>query len=146
MLSIPESVLNKSSPEPMSGCWLWTGATFPNGYGTLKYHKKPWLAHRFFYTALRGPIPDGWVIDHLCRNRSCVNPDHMQIVTQWENNARGAGISAMNLRKTHCSKGHPLSGSNLYRYKKRRSCRRCRNSASIISRRNRNLKEKQQCL
>lgn len=71
------------------------------------------MAHRFAYELIRGKIPEGLDIDHLCRNRQCVNPEHMEPVTPRENTIRGDTIPAHNLKKTHCPKGHPLSGDNL---------------------------------
>ena len=75
-----------------------------------------------------GPIPKGLTVDHTCRNRRCVNPNHMEIVTQKENNARGNSPSAINARKTHCKRGHPFSGDNLYVDPGRQSrhCRACK--------------------
>ena len=73
------------------------------------------------------PIPDGMTIDHLCHNRSCVNPDHMEIVTPGENVLRGFGVSAKAARKTHCPAGHAYAGGNLYIYPvtNHRGCRAC---------------------
>jgi hypothetical protein len=107
-------------------CWPWSGGT-STGYGRL------WVpgvghvpAHRISYEALRGPIPAGLVIDHLCRNRACINPAHLEPVTLKENILRGEGMAARRARQTHCKRGHPLSGANLYRYRDgRRDCRAC---------------------
>lgn len=105
-------------------CWPWTaGRNRRRGdhqYGTyvLWNHEtlkdEPWLAHRLAYTLLVGPIPEGLVIDHLCRQTLCCNPLHMEPVTQAENVRRGDSIWAQNARKTHCVHGHPLSGENLH--------------------------------
>ena len=98
-------------------CWWWLGAKNPAGYGQFFDICKPPLrcvrAHRFAYEQLRGPIPAGLVIDHLCRNPACVNPEHMETVTIGENVLRGDGIAAQHARKTTCKHGHPLSGDNL---------------------------------
>lgn len=83
----------------------------------------------------KGPIPEGLVIDHLCRNRGCVNPDHLEAVTQRENILRGEGLAAANARKTHCPKGHPYSGENLYVVPSsgRRQCRICADARRALS-------------
>jgi len=97
-------------------CWLWTGHKLNNGYGQIKgnppAHKRH-LAHRIAYTFIRGEIPHDKVIDHLCKNKSCVNPYHMELVSHVENVMRGNSPHARNARKTHCPSGHPYSGDNL---------------------------------
>ena len=99
------------------GCWEWT-ANALRGYGLFKLAGSTHRAHRLAYQILVGPIPEGMHIDHLCRNPPCVNPDHLEPVTPAENVARGYagsyGSPAMNRAKTHCPKGHPYSGNNLY--------------------------------
>lgn len=98
-----------------SGCWLWTGAKDPEGYGRYRIGKKiggtgaTIGAHRFVFERFRGPIPSGLCIDHLCRVTSCVNPDHLEAVTHRVNILRGVGASAQNIRKTACKRGHPLA-------------------------------------
>ena len=114
-----------------SGCWDWVGGTINGGYGRMWYNGKQRLAHRAMYEQLHGPIPDDLQCDHLCRNRLCVNPAHMEIVTQRENILRGQGIAAKHARRTHCSSGHPLSGDNLVVARLRygsRICRICNNA------------------
>lgn len=116
------------SPEPTSGCWLWLGAQ-NRGYGrvwlTLEGHKrKPLQAHRIAYETERGPIPDGLHLDHLCRNSFCVNPYHLEAVSNSENVRRGnPGIRQ--LEKTHCPQGHPYDGANTYTWHGQRQCRVC---------------------
>lgn len=106
-------------------CWEWTGATNSNGYGSVAGGRKglTLLAHRRAYMELVGAIPRGLTIDHLCFNRTCVNTDHMEVVTTAENNRR------KDARQTHCKQGHELSGDNLYVRKRgtstHRVCRTC---------------------
>lgn len=108
-------------------CLLWTGTKDKNGYGrfSLGWLLGPFRAHRLAYEMLIGPIPLSLVLDHLCRNPSCVNPHHLEPVTNRENIRRGDGWAGLNARKTHCKRGHPLSGENLYETPKGRHCKSC---------------------
>ena len=95
-------------------CWPWMGNQDGNGYGQFWISREnPITAHRFAYTDAIGSIPDGLTIDHLCRNRSCENPSHLEAVSRGINVLRGEGLAARNARKTHCIRSHPFSGSNL---------------------------------
>lgn len=99
-----------------AGCWNWT-ATKPDaeGYIRLTRGRRRYWAHRLSYEQHVGPIPEGLVIDHLCRNHGCVNPDHLEPVTSRTNVVvRGFNVTADNARLTHCRRGHPLSGENLH--------------------------------
>ena len=108
-------------------CWVWRGPLNAYGYGNFHIEGKTHQSHRLSYESLRGPIPDGFEIDHLCRNRRCINPDHLEPVTPYVNNMRSFSFAAVNARKTHCPKGHPLDGDNLYRHPNGgRMCRTCR--------------------
>lgn len=111
-------------PEPNSGCWLWLGRLDHNGYGQFSHGQRRSQAHRWSYERLVGPIPDGLQIDHLCRVRSCVNPVHLEPVTQRENIIRGIGTSAVNARKTTCPKGHSFTA----KWGHSRRCRECHNA------------------
>lgn len=78
--------------DPVSGCWEWTRARMKKtGYGVTAEGKRTFLAHRVSYEQARGPIPAGMQLDHLCRNRGCINPEHLEVVSQVENLRRGAG-------------------------------------------------------
>jgi hypothetical protein len=111
-------------------CWEWTGYTMTNGYGTV--HRRPGkhLVHRYAYELLIGPIPARLVIDHLCRVRHCVNPDHLEPVPQRENLRRGVGVPPANPLKTHCFRGHRYDEDNTYLA--RRGSRACRACHAII--------------
>ena len=112
--------------EKTKGCWLWKGAK-REGYGLFSIsHDTQVPAHNFAYQQLTGPIPDGLLLDHLCRNHACVNPAHLQPVTNKENVLRGIAPTAVNAKKTHCQKGHEYSPENTYYDGKGRQCRTCR--------------------
>src|SRR5581483_1993568 len=89
------------------GCWEWNGAHTAAGYAETWNGKRPILAHRVSYQHFVGPIPEGLTIDHLCRNRGCVRPDHLEPVSHAENMRRGNTVARMNANKTHCPLGHP---------------------------------------
>jgi len=111
-----------------SGCIEWTGSLNGNGYGTFYAGPgKSVVAHRWSYEHHVGPITDGLQIDHLCSNRKCVNPNHLEPVSLWENHIRAGTISVLNAEKTTCPSGHPYSGENLYIHANTgdRRCRRC---------------------
>jgi hypothetical protein len=100
-------------------CWVWPGARNRLGYGAAKHEGKSYRAHRLVYQLRVGPIPDGLVLDHLCRNRACVNPAHLEPVTNAENLRRAVE------RRTHCKQGHEFTPENTYHGKDGRSCRIC---------------------
>ena len=93
-------------------CWAWLGS-LANGYGSITIGGRTVSAHRVAFELAHGTIPVGLTIDHLCRNKLCVNPAHLEAVTMRENTLRGSGRSAVNARKTHCQNGHPLVGQNV---------------------------------
>lgn len=123
---LPERFWAKVDKTHPSGCWVWTAALC-NGYGMFGFNGM--RAHRLAYIELVGEIPAGLVIDHLCRNRACVNPAHMEPVTNRENILRGVGIVAQCAAKTHCPKGHPYDEANTWMSKAgSRHCRTCKNA------------------
>lgn len=116
-----------SKVEKSNTCWNWIGAKTTVGYGQFRFQRKTIYSHRISYEIFKGDIPIGLQIDHLCRNPSCVNPEHLEAVTMKENILRGYSIQALNARKTHCKHGHPLDGNNLYHNTKgHRECRLCK--------------------
>jgi hypothetical protein len=140
----PQQTLDRmfanSAPIPHCGCWVWMGATNQFGYGRALLDGQRMVAHRAAYILAHGNVPGDLELDHLCRVRSCINPDHLEPVEKLENIRRGiAGewFAAQQRAKTHCPQGHPYAGDNLFIRKGRphRECRACmkeRNSRSPI--------------
>jgi len=113
--------------EKTPTCWLWTGAVNGNGYGNFNESGRYVGAHRVAYELVIGPIPADLTLDHLCRVRLCVNPSHLEPVTNGDNVRRGMSVPALNARKTHCKRGHPFDARNTYRRPDgSRQCRACR--------------------
>jgi len=107
--------VDKNGPIPeyrpdLGPCWLWTGAKDKDGYGRFRLADKVIYAHAF----LIGKAPNALQWDHLCRAHACINPDHLEAVTQHSNILRGQSPSAKQARQTHCLHGHPLADTNLY--------------------------------
>ena len=114
-------------------CWLWLGTINDNGYGCFsmsvngkRFSKR---AHRVSYELIVGPVQEGLDLDHLCRVRNCVNPNHLEPVTRKVNLRRGIGITAVRAKQDSCIHGHPLSGDNLII--KKNGCRQCRECSRI---------------
>ena len=113
-----------SFKEDKRGCWVHQGVT-KQGYGVSRIGGKYRNSHRLFFELVIGPVPKGFVLDHLCRNRACRNPTHLEIVTERLNILRGNGAGAVNARKSHCINGHEFTLENTYPYNDYRSCRKC---------------------
>ena len=86
--------------DPVTGCWAWQGAIIADGYGAKYFGDNRVLAHRLYYEAVHGSVPEGMTLDHLCRNRACCNPEHLEVVTQAVNVQRGA-LAKLNWEQVH---------------------------------------------
>jgi hypothetical protein len=124
MEKLRERVLDRISPEPNTGCWLWVGKMVPNGYGTVNVGYKRMMAHRLSYTLFKGEIPTGMEIDHKCRQKACVNPDHLEPVSRSENMIRNWPFDGRN--KPTCVRGHLLDGISSNGKQLRRHCVTCK--------------------
>lgn len=115
--------------QPQGECLIFTGRLNNRGYGVVSVNNRGRYAHRIAYEHHWGPIPDSLVIDHLCRTPSCVNPDHLEVVTQAENVRRGYSLAAIYARSSQCVNGHPWDAENTYIRpdKGSRQCRTCGN-------------------
>lgn len=124
-----ERIERKIIPEPNSGCWIWLGSIGSHGYGNIGVTSGTTIVHRILYENKYGKVPVGLELDHLCRMRCCVNPDHLEPVTRRENILRGDAPSAKQAMQTHCKYGHPFNEENTYFYKTKwgvaRKCRAC---------------------
>lgn len=126
---LPDYLESKISKVP-GGCWLWTASITDTGYGNIRIKKVLYKAHRIVYELLKGPITEQ-TLDHLCRVRSCVNPDHLEPVSMRENLLRGQGMSGRHARQTHCAYGHEFTPENTQVIRRRtrdvveRACKIC---------------------
>ncbi len=115
-LTLLERFKEKVNINTKTGCWEWDASLNEEGYGQFWIDNKTLRAHRVSYELFKGKIPQGLQLDHLCRVRNCVNPEHLEPVTNKENHARGltGKINHHCLKKTHCPQGHEYIGNNLY--------------------------------
>lgn len=112
-------------PSNCLDCWFWVGYKDKDGYGHVTYKNKDYMAHRRSYILFIDNIPNKLTIDHLCRNRACINPFHLETVTMKENIHRGLGPAAINYKKEYCIHGHKFTKENTYYGINRRTCKKC---------------------
>ncbi len=122
-----------------NGCWRWTARIDGKGYAQFSSRRddgsfRTERAHRFACRAMKEPLADGMVIDHLCRTRDCVNPEHLEQVPSQTNTLRGVGFGAVNAAKTHCLKGHEYTPENTVKLRHGRECRECKKQRKRASR------------
>jgi hypothetical protein len=124
---IKEKLLASICIDTITGCWVWVKGKRWQGYGGFQFKRKRLYAHIVSYNIFKGEIPAEYTVDHLCRNHACINPAHLEAVTQTVNKLRGIGFAALKARQVDCIHGHSLSGENLYITPNgHRSCRKCR--------------------
>lgn len=131
--AVATQLMRRVTRDAASGCWLFTGYLNNDGYGHIAVEGRFFGAHRLSYELARGPIPDGLHLDHLCKTRNCVNPDHLEPVTAHENWRRGASPTLANSLKVECVNGHEFDVANTYvdtsRGRDVRVCRACNRAA-----------------
>lgn len=122
-----------------NGCWVWQGYKNKLGYGRMNFRGKVRYTHRIIMELIGEIKNESLVVDHVCRNSSCCNPNHLRMVTQQTNSIENSeSIPAANAKKTHCKRGHEFTEENTYRFasfKGRRLCKICRNKQTVTSRR-----------
>ena len=131
MIPAIERFHEKIERIPFSTCWWWTGSADKRGYGHFfPMRGQCEMAHRVAFMLYKGPIGDGLQVHHVCENKSCVNPEHLEAVTPRVNLLASNTVNKRNAAKTQCPRGHPLSGENLVLEVRRsgliRTCRECK--------------------
>ena len=123
-----------------TGCWIPTQKPLASGYVLFTFDQKKIYAHRWMYQQMIGSIPGGMQIDHLCRNRPCINPEHLEVVDNFENMMRGNNFAAKQARQTHCKNGHEFTPENTGLSRDgERSCLTCRRKYAHDYHQNRKL-------
>lgn len=127
---LKDRILKNVVIDPETGCWNWQLHVQKDGYGRIKLNRRTITAQRAAYEAFKGPLAKGMDPDHLCRNRRCANPGHLEAVSKRENVLRGVSPVAKNAAKTECKRGHPFDELNTYMGRTgHRACRACGNAA-----------------
>lgn len=127
-MNISEDLLGfvqRSLIQSSSGCWLWIGGTGSMGYGRVRINGGRPYVHRLVYEEFKGKIPQGLVLDHLCRTPSCCNPRHLEAVSHRVNLLRGRGVAARHAATTHCPYRHEYTKENTHTYRGSRFCKKC---------------------
>lgn len=127
--------------EQTPSCWNWTAADNGRGYGVFYWNRRQGYAHRFSYSIHHGELKSGLEVDHLCSNRRCVNPDHLELTTHKINNNRSTSPTAMNARKTHCPAGHGYTEGNTRYNNGSRCCVQCTRDQEKIRARNKGVRQ-----
>mgnify|MGYP001593694735 FL=1 len=120
------------SRQELGPCWVWTAAVDSKGYGRFQLNRQNRIAHRVAFELRVGPIPSDLELDHLCRTRNCVNPEHMEAVTHLVNMHRGVAPTIALHLANRCRNGHPLTEGNVLRAGKYRCCKTCRQVARRV--------------
>ncbi len=144
-MNAKERILTNILIDPFTQCWVWQGFIGKSGYARLFIEKgkgKRKFVHRYSYENFVGKIPDDLTLDHICRNRKCCNPTHLQPVTIKQNTLLGIGFAPKNKAKSHCRNGHEYSESNTYHVRNERACKICLsiNSAKYREKKNKGIK------
>lgn len=126
-LPLAERIAAKTELDPKTGCLVWQGLRgLTGGYGRISVNNRDRYVHRVAWELANGPVPEGFELDHLCRNRACLNLDHLEVVTRRENVRRGFGLASINALKARCPRGHEYTSENTYVRRNQRHCRACR--------------------
>ena len=130
--TVREYFATRTIIDPETGCVIFTKKPTSTGYGNAKISGRQYRAHKLMYETVVGPVPTGLVLHHECRNKICVNPEHLRPVTDWENTMADDTPARRNRDKTHCARGHLLAGDNLHLQRRhdgttrpKRRCRAC---------------------